>query len=81
MYVIELILFYCTQSLSKNQKLANFIIRQETRPEVGKRLGSLLIAPIQRIPRYRLLLKELLNYTPASHPHYGSILRMYDSII
>lgn len=63
------------QELPKsNGKLDAFIKRQETRPEVGMRLGSLLIAPIQRIPRYRLLLKELLNYTPTNHPHYNSIL-------
>lgn len=36
---------------------------QESRPEVQSKLSSLLIAPIQRIPRYRLLLKQVLDYT------------------
>ncbi|CAI8018890.1 Intersectin-1, partial [Geodia barretti] len=31
-------------------------------------LNSLLIEPIQRIPRYELLLKDLLKYTAVDHP-------------
>ena len=30
-------------------------------------LNSLLISPVQRIPRYRLLLQELLKFTPEEH--------------
>lgn len=37
--------------------------QQESRPEVQSKLSALLIAPIQRIPRYRLLLKQILDYT------------------
>jgi hypothetical protein len=33
-------------------------------------LDSLLIRPIQRIPRYNLLLNELLKATPQNHPDY-----------
>uniref|UniRef100_A0A023F0M9 Putative rho/rac guanine nucleotide exchange factor/faciogenital dysplasia protein 3 n=1 Tax=Triatoma infestans TaxID=30076 RepID=A0A023F0M9_TRIIF len=63
------------QELSKtNSKLDAFIKKQETRPEVNSKLCALLIAPIQRIPRYRLLLKELLSHTPTSHPHHASIM-------
>ena len=29
---------------------------------------SLLIMPIQRIPRYKLLLVELIRQTPSDHP-------------
>ena len=36
-------------------------------------LTALLIMPIQRIPRYRLLLQELLKYTPETHPDYANI--------
>jgi hypothetical protein len=36
-------------------------------------LSSLLVMPIQRIPRYVLLLKELLKYTPESHVDFNSI--------
>jgi hypothetical protein len=30
---------------------------------LGKKLASLLITPIQRIPRYKLLLEQLLSFT------------------
>lgn len=32
------------------------------------RLESIIIMPIQRIPRYKLLLEDLLKRTPESHP-------------
>lgn len=47
-----------------NTGLYQFICQQETRPEVGMKLSSLLISPVQRIPRYLLLLKELRALTP-----------------
>ena len=37
-------------------------------------LASLLIMPVQRIPRYPLLLKELLKHTPASHPDHADLV-------
>ncbi|XP_066588202.1 rho guanine nucleotide exchange factor 39-like [Prorops nasuta] len=51
----------------------SFISSQESRPEVGRKLPSLLITPIQRIPRYKLLLKEVLQYTPARHKEFFSL--------
>ena len=36
-------------------------------------LASLLIVPVQRIPRYPLLLKELLKHTPATHPDHADL--------
>lgn len=41
----------------------------------GQPLESFLIMPVQRIPRYKLLLSELLKHTPASHPDHGAIGR------
>lgn len=32
--------------------------------ETGEQLQSLLIKPVQRIPRYRMLIEQLLKYTP-----------------
>ncbi|KAF2355942.1 Dbl (DH) domain [Trinorchestia longiramus] len=49
-------------------KLRAFLRNTETRPEVQCRLVSLLIAPIQRLPRYKLLLAEILRHTPPGHP-------------
>ena len=34
----------------------------------GQGLQSLLIQPVQRLPRYKLLLQELIKRTPAAHP-------------
>lgn len=53
----------------RNPKLHSFLRGAESRPEVGCRLVSLLIAPIQRVPRYTLLLAEILRHTPHPHPH------------
>ena len=37
----------------------------------GLRLRDYLITPVQRVPRYNLLLRDLLNCTPESHPDYA----------
>lgn len=47
--------------------------KQETRPEVQNKLSALLIAPIQRIPRYKLLLQQLHELTTPSDPDFQSI--------
>ena len=33
-------------------------------------ISSFLITPIQRLPRYILLMKEIVKYTPTSHPDF-----------
>jgi hypothetical protein len=38
--------------------------------QAGGTLESFLITPIQRIPRYVLLLTELLKHTEPSHPDH-----------
>ncbi|KAL6425700.1 hypothetical protein ACFW04_009654 [Cataglyphis niger] len=50
-----------------------FIYDQETRPEVSRKLSSLLITPVQRVPRYQLLVKEVLQHTPYRHREYRSL--------
>ncbi|KAH0813008.1 hypothetical protein GEV33_009781 [Tenebrio molitor] len=57
-----------------NPKFANFLEMQETRPEVQSKLSALLIAPIQRVPRYKLLLTSLFNLTMPSEEEYDSLL-------
>ena len=39
----------------------------------GLELDSFLITPVQRMPRYLLLLKELAKYTPENHPDYAGL--------
>lgn len=50
----------------KNTKFKAFLDRTESRPDVQTKLNSLLILPIQRVPRYKLLLQQVLLYTSPS---------------
>ena len=60
------------QQIQENDpKTSEFIANQETRPEVSNKLSSLLIAPIQRVPRYKLLLKEVLKHTSPKEKEYN----------
>ena len=57
--------------LKRSSRLTNMVYAEAARPEFLKlRLESLLILPIQRIPRYELLLRSLLQATsPKSDEH------------
>lgn len=46
----------------------------------GKRLLDYLITPVQRLPRYVLLLQELIKYSSENHPQYGEMLTTFDQI-
>nr|XP_018905490.1 PREDICTED: rho guanine nucleotide exchange factor 39-like isoform X1 [Bemisia tabaci] len=61
------------ESMKESPKLKDFIGVQERRPEVGTKLSSLLITPVQRLPRYKLLLYEIVSNTPESDEHYLSL--------
>jgi len=41
---------------------------------------SLLIMPVQRVPRYELLLRELMKYTDESHVDYQNLAKASDAI-
>ena len=67
--------------LMSNRKFANFLETVRTNPLCeGQGLESFLIAPVQRIPRYRLLLQELLKYTPEDHSDFTDISEAFASI-
>nr|XP_003410416.1 rho guanine nucleotide exchange factor 38 [Loxodonta africana] len=55
----------CIQSLKK-------IYMEEGKPNLLD-MGSLMIKPIQRVMKYPLLLCELRNSTPPSHPDYRAL--------
>jgi len=57
-----------------NKQLINLLWEGETHP-INKcvNVESLLILPIQRIPRYVLLLTDLLQNTDKDHPDYDSL--------
>ena len=67
--------------LMSNRKFANYVETVRSNPLCeGLGLESFLIAPVQRIPRYRLLLQELLKYTPEDHSDYVHISEAFASI-
>lgn len=54
--------------LTANKKFATFVERMQSNPESQHLpLESFLMEPVQRVPRYRLLLEQLLKYTPEGH--------------
>jgi hypothetical protein len=57
---------------TENTQFAQFLAQQRERMD-GMDLMSLLIAPVQRIPRYALLLREVLKYTPAHHEDHAGL--------
>uniref|UniRef100_A0AAR5Q8M3 DH domain-containing protein n=1 Tax=Dendroctonus ponderosae TaxID=77166 RepID=A0AAR5Q8M3_DENPD len=63
---------------SCNPAFAKFIENQETRPEVQIKLSALLITPIQRVPRYKLLLNQLLALTTPEDKHFALLKAFAD---
>ncbi|XP_028932175.1 rho guanine nucleotide exchange factor 38 [Ornithorhynchus anatinus] len=63
---------YCVQSLKK-------IYMEEGKPNLLD-MGSLMIKPIQRVMKYPLLLCELRNSTPPSHPDYRALEEAFAAV-
>ncbi|KAL8563722.1 hypothetical protein ACOMHN_063490 [Nucella lapillus] len=60
--------------MQKSAEFAEFIQTQESRPDVmGLKINALLITPVQRVPRYKLLLEDLLHHTPSDHHDYAQL--------
>lgn len=59
------------RSYAQDTRLGNFtafLAACKARSDSQKDFESLLIMPIQRIPRYKLLLERVVKHTPESHP-------------
>ncbi|XP_073246114.1 intersectin-2-like isoform X3 [Porites lutea] len=52
-----------------NEKFRNFLAKVNC----NQTLDSLLLMPIQRVPRYQLILKELVKRTSKDHPDYDNL--------
>jgi len=60
--------------LKTNSQFEQFFAKLHESPDIGKStIKDYLIMPVQRIPRYRLLLMEILKYTWESHPDYENL--------
>eukprot|EP01087_Luapelamoeba_hula_P013128 TRINITY_DN3736_c0_g1_i3.p1 TRINITY_DN3736_c0_g1~~TRINITY_DN3736_c0_g1_i3.p1 ORF type:complete len:483 (-),score=54.30 TRINITY_DN3736_c0_g1_i3:72-1520(-) len=69
-----------TELRSTNQTLDLVLEEKRKSCERCERLGleSFLIKPIQRITRYPLLLKALLEHTPTTHPDYSALKQAHE---
>ncbi|KAH8406777.1 hypothetical protein KR222_000372, partial [Zaprionus bogoriensis] len=63
-------LFILQDLISKNPVFRKFLEDTESRPEVQRKLNALMIVPIQRVPRYKLLLEQVLLYTSPADADY-----------
>ncbi|KAJ1658602.1 hypothetical protein IWQ61_002178 [Dispira simplex] len=72
----------CSSQLEKkNEAYRHFLMRGRDHPSCQKLgLSDLLIEPVQRIPRYTLLLTDLLKNTPVHHPDSRDLQRALDRI-
>ncbi|KAJ3423511.1 faciogenital dysplasia protein [Anaeramoeba flamelloides] len=62
------------QLTTKKRDLAKLLEKQSLLPDVkGLKLTFFLIMPIQRIPRYVMLLQDLVKHTHKKHPDYGNL--------
>jgi len=62
------------ETLKKKDAFAQWLESTEAKTEcAGHNLYDFLVTPIQRIPRYELLLRELINYTDESHVDYQGL--------
>eukprot|EP01089_Gocevia_fonbrunei_P016904 TRINITY_DN5353_c0_g1_i1.p1 TRINITY_DN5353_c0_g1~~TRINITY_DN5353_c0_g1_i1.p1 ORF type:complete len:104 (-),score=6.38 TRINITY_DN5353_c0_g1_i1:15-326(-) len=43
-------------------------------------LGSILITPVQRMPRYQILIDALIKFTSSKHTDYSTLLLALDKI-
>lgn len=59
---------------TKKEKFAQWLAEREALSDLqGLKLGALLILPVQRIPRYQLLLSSLSQHTWESHADYQDL--------
>jgi len=59
--------------IEKSKVFEEWINGQKTKTK-GQDLASLLTMPIQRLPRYVLLIKAIYKHTPANHPDYKHLI-------
>jgi len=67
--------------LLENPEFAKWQEDVAMQPQLHRmRIGTLLIMPVQRVPRYMLLIRELIAKTPESHPDYAPLKKAMDFV-
>ncbi|KAJ6230732.1 faciogenital dysplasia protein [Anaeramoeba flamelloides] len=70
------------QLLKNNRKFSKFLKNQEKDDRCRRLdLGSMLIMPVQRLPRYIIFLEQLSKNTPFFHNDYDQIQNAYKMIV
>ncbi|KAF9185082.1 hypothetical protein BGZ51_002956 [Haplosporangium sp. Z 767] len=74
-------LAHINECISRNDRFAEFLKTTARRPEC-KNLDfqAYLMLPVQRIPRYRMLLGNLLQHTPIDHPDHRKLQTAFESM-
>lgn len=60
-------------ALAKKKSFTQFAKSAESSGSTGKPLSELLRLPFQRVPRYLLLLREVINKTAQDHPDHAEL--------
>eukprot|EP01101_Sappina_pedata_P007116 TRINITY_DN3704_c0_g1_i1.p1 TRINITY_DN3704_c0_g1~~TRINITY_DN3704_c0_g1_i1.p1 ORF type:complete len:576 (+),score=140.02 TRINITY_DN3704_c0_g1_i1:1429-3156(+) len=68
------------ERISKSKKISSLLLECFNQTESNLPIQSLMVQPIQRIPRYVMLLAELEKYTPAEHVDYESIRKALNEL-
>ncbi|CAO3676840.1 unnamed protein product [Rhizopus stolonifer] len=62
------------KEFKSNPSYKKFLLKAREHPEFKKRrLQDILVEPVQRISRYSMMLKEILNLTSKDHPDYPGL--------
>ncbi|KAI3651944.1 hypothetical protein MP228_003247 [Amoeboaphelidium protococcarum] len=73
-----------TRTRLDNQALNQFLASVSKQKHVERRdIDDIMIEPVQKIPRYALLFKELLRYTDMASEEYGkieSLIKQFDEV-
>jgi hypothetical protein len=73
--------FNTLTTLMKNPRVQECLNNCRARPECeGLEISSFLILPVQRIPRYVLLLQDLFKHTPEGHPDYEDLKKALEKM-
>lgn len=71
---------YCLDYMAATQELMKKRHKFHHQPQPGQKpvleLAAYLVMPISRIPRYNLLLEELLKCTPPDHPEHDTLCKV-----
>jgi len=75
------VLDYCKKNRRGFERFVNECAARLKESGHNQNVASLAIMPVQRIPRYSLLLKSYLKYTDESHPDYTDLQAALTAIL